>query len=102
MALQAERLEQRLEELESRTARNVEAVNRLEQGLPELEAALEKATRAIEAEYERGRLVAEVVRRIETELEEQKRNVESFNELLGACRAPAGGAAAPGDAGFPA
>ena len=30
-----------------------------------------------------GRLVAEVVRRIETELEEEKRNVESFNELLG-------------------
>jgi len=83
VALQAERLDQRLEELESRTARNVEAVNRLEQRLPELEGALEKATRAIEAEYERGRLVAEVVRRIETELEEQKRNVESFNELLG-------------------
>jgi len=83
LSLRAEQLGRRLEEIETRIGRNVEAVNRLEQRLPEIESALEGLTRAAEGESERGRLVTDVIRRVESELEEQKRKVQSFNELMG-------------------
>ena len=78
---QATDMQQRLDELEGRAGRNLEAVNRLDQKLPELERGVEGAMRAAETGNERTRLLTDVVRRIEAEAAELTRQVQELSEL---------------------
>jgi len=72
---------QRLEDLESRTGRNMEAVNRLDQRLPEIDTAIENAVRATETATERTRLLTDVVRRIETESADLRRQLQDLSDM---------------------
>ena len=74
-------LGQRLDDLESRVGRTLEAVNRLEQKLPEVEAALADAVRAGETSSERSRLLADVVRRLESDIAEQQQQFQGLTDL---------------------
>ncbi|MGD0116166.1 MAG: hypothetical protein ABSC13_09230 [Dehalococcoidia bacterium] len=74
-------LQQRLDDLEGRAGRTLEAVNRIDQKLPEFEAAVENTLRAGETANERTRLVGDVVRRIESEIADHEQRLVEFNEL---------------------
>ncbi len=74
-------LQQRLDDLEGRSNRNSEAVNRLDQRLPEFEAAMENTLRTGETANERTRLLSDVVRRIESEIAEHEGRLDELNEL---------------------
>jgi chromosome segregation ATPase len=80
-AQHAGQLEQRLEETESRTARSLEAINRFEQKLPEVEVALENAVRATETSNERTRLVTDVIRRVESEVADLIKQIRELSDL---------------------
>ncbi len=80
-AHQAAELQQRLDELEGRASRTLEAVNRLDQKLPEFEAAVENTLRTGETANERTRLLSDVVRRIESEIADHDRRLDELNEL---------------------
>jgi chromosome segregation ATPase len=80
-AQQTSDLQQRVGELEGRSARNLEAMNRLDQKLPELNTGVEAALRGIEATNERTRLLADVVHRIEGEIADLTQRVGELNEL---------------------
>jgi len=80
-AQHAAQLEQRLEETESRTARSLEAINRFEQKLPEVEVALDNAVRATETSNERTRLVTDVIRRVESEVADLIKQIRELSDL---------------------
>ena len=80
-AQQTADLQQRVDELEGRSARNLEAMNRLDQKLPELNAGVEAALRGIEATNERTRLLTDVVHRIETEIADLTQRIAELSEL---------------------
>jgi len=80
-AQQVSDLQQRLDDLESRAGRNTEAVNRLDQRLPEIDSAIENAIRGSETATERTRLLTDVVRRIQTESADITRQLQELSEL---------------------
>lgn len=80
-AQQSTDMQQRLDELEGRSARNTEAVNRLDQKLPEVETGIENVLRGTETANERTRLLTDVVRRIETEMADLTRQITGLSEL---------------------
>jgi chromosome segregation ATPase len=77
----AAELQQRLDDLEGRAGRTVEAVNRIDQKLPEFEAAMENTLRTAETANERMRLLGDVVRRIESEIADHDHRLDELNEL---------------------
>jgi chromosome segregation ATPase len=78
---QTAQLEQRLEETESRTARSLEAINRFDQKLPEVEVALENAVRATDTSNERTRLITDVIRRVESEVADLLKQIRELSDL---------------------
>ena len=80
-AQRLEQIEQRLEDLDTRAARNLEAVNRLEGKLPEVDTAIENAMRATETGSERVRLLGDIVRRVESEIADAVKQIRAFNDI---------------------
>jgi chromosome segregation ATPase len=70
--LQAQSTGQRLEAVESKTARNLDAANRMEQAHSEIEQAIRALRREDDVVAERARLAHEVAARLETELHGQQ------------------------------
>ena len=70
--LQAQSIGQRLEAVESKTARNLDAVNRMEQAHSEIEQAIRTLRREDDVLAERARLAHEVAARLETEMHTQQ------------------------------
>lgn len=70
--LQYQGLNQRLEAVESKTGRNLDAITRLEQTHSEIEQAVRALRREDDVLAERARLAHEVAARIETELHTQQ------------------------------
>jgi chromosome segregation ATPase len=76
--LQYQGLNQRLETVESRTGRNLEAITRIEQTHSEIESAVRALRREDDVLAERARLAHEVGARLETELHSQQ---EEYRQL---------------------
>lgn len=70
--LQYQSINQRLESVESKTGRNLDAVNRMEQAHSEIEQAIRALRREDDVLAERTRLAHEVAARLETELHAQQ------------------------------
>ena len=70
--LLAQSMGQRLEAVESKTARNLDAVNRMEQGHSEIEQGIRSLRREDDVLAERARLAHEVAARLEVELHAQQ------------------------------
>ena len=70
--LQAQSIGQRLEAVESKTGRNLDAVNRMEQAHSEIEQAIRALRREDDVLAERARLAHEVAARLETEMHAQQ------------------------------
>ena len=70
--LQYQSINQRLEGVESKTGRNLDAVNRMEQAHSEIEQAIRVLRREDDVLAERTRLAHEVAARLETELHTQQ------------------------------
>lgn len=70
--LRAQSEGQRLEAVESKTARNLDAVNRIEQAHSEIEQAVRTLRREDDVLAERSRLAHEVAARLETEMHAQQ------------------------------
>lgn len=76
--LQYQGLNQRLEAVESRTGRNLDAITRIEQTHSEIESAVRALRREDDVLAERARLAHEVGARLETELHAQQ---EEYRQL---------------------
>jgi chromosome segregation ATPase len=76
--LQYQGMDGRLETVETRTSRNLDAVTRVEQTLSEVEAAIRALRRDDDVLAERARLAHEVASRLESELHAQQ---EEFRQL---------------------
>jgi chromosome segregation ATPase len=76
--IQSQALNQRLEAVESKTGRNVDAVTRMEQSYSEIESAIRTLRREDDVLAERARLAHEVGSRLETELHAQQ---EEYRQL---------------------
>jgi chromosome segregation ATPase len=76
--IQSQALNQRLEAVESKTGRNIDAVNRMEQSYSEIESAIRTLRREDDVLAERARLAHEVGSRLETELHAQQ---EEYRQL---------------------
>ena len=75
--LQYQSINQRLEGVESKTGRNLDAVNRMEQAHSGIEQAIRVLRREDDVLAERTRLAHEVAARLETELHTQQRSIAS-------------------------
>jgi chromosome segregation ATPase len=76
--LQYQGLNQRLETVETRTARNLDAMTRIEQTHSEIESAIRALRREDDVLAERARLAHEIGARLETELHTQQ---EEYRQL---------------------
>jgi chromosome segregation ATPase len=76
--LQYQGLNQRLETVESRTARNLDSITRIEQANSEIESAIRALRREDDVLAERARLAHEVGARLETEMHAQQ---EEYRQL---------------------
>ncbi len=76
--IQLQALNQRLEAVESKTGRNLDAITRIEQAHSEVESAIRALRREDDVLAERARLAHEIGSRLETELHAQ---AEQYREL---------------------
>lgn len=79
--IQFQSLNQRLETVESRTARNLDAMTRIEQTHSEMESAIRTLRREDDVLAERARLAHEVASRLETELNAQAEELRQIPTL---------------------
>lgn len=76
--IQYQSLNQRLETVESRTARNLDAMTRIEQTHSEIESAIRTLRREDDVLAERARLAHEVAARLETDLSAQQEELRAI------------------------
>jgi chromosome segregation ATPase len=79
--LRAESVEQRLEALEGRASRNLEATNRIDQEISRIDAAIQGLDREDELQAERARVALEAARRVEALVESEKRDLLALSQL---------------------
>jgi chromosome segregation ATPase len=79
--LRAENVEQRLEALEGRASRNLEATNRIDQEISRIDAAIQGLDREDELQAERARVALEAARRVEALVESEKRDLLALSQL---------------------
>ena len=79
--LRSETMEQRLETLEGRAARNLEATNRIDQQISRIDAAIQGLEREDDLQMERARVALEAARRVEEAVESEKRDLRALAQL---------------------
>jgi chromosome segregation ATPase len=77
----AESMEQRLGALEGRASRNHEATNRIDQEISRIDAAIQGLEREDDLQSERARVALEAARRVEAEVESERRDLRALTEL---------------------
>jgi len=80
--LQHQALLQRMETVESKSARSVEAVARIEQSYSEIESALRALRREDDVLAERARIAHDVAARVETEIQAQAEEYRTLHLLV--------------------
>ena len=79
--VRAENIDQRLEALEGRASRNLEATNRIDQEISRIDAAIQGHDREDELQSERARVALEAARRVEALVESEKRDLLALGQL---------------------
>lgn len=79
--IRIENLESRLEALDSRASRSLEAVNRADQEINRVDAVLLELGRADEVQAERARVALEAARRLEGEVSADRREFSALNQI---------------------
>ena len=79
--LRAESMDQRLEALEGRSSRNLEASNRIDQDISRIEAAIQGLQREDDLQSERARVALETARRVEVAVEAERRDLQALAQL---------------------
>ncbi len=77
----SETMDQRLEALEGRASRNLEATNRIDQDISRIDAAIQGLEREDDLQAERARVALEAARRVEAEVESERRDFRALTEL---------------------
>jgi chromosome segregation ATPase len=76
-----ETMDQRLEALEGRASRNLEATNRIDQEISRIDAAIQGLEREDDLQAERARVALEAARRVEADVESERRDLRALAEL---------------------
>ena len=79
--LRAESMDQRLEALEGRASRNLEATNRIDQEISRIDAAIQGLEREDDLQAERARVALETARRVEAAVESERRDLQALAQL---------------------
>ncbi len=79
--LRAENIDQRLEALEGRASRNLEATNRIDQEISRIDAAIQGLESEDVLQAERARVALEASRRVEAVLEAERRDLQLLAHL---------------------
>lgn len=79
--LRLEALDRRLEQVESKASRSLEAANRVDQEMSRVDATLMELAREDEVQAERARVALEAARRLEGDVSADRRDLAGLNQL---------------------